>query len=1317
LLMGAYPYTYTPIRFQLSKDSADNIYVKVYKVNQGSLDLPRLFYEIQSSDDPTIVGDWTVKKTIDDSFFAPGAESAITLISGVGPNNRIYYKIVVKTDTTSDRLESMSMYYILAEDTSKSPVPNGITVIGRDLVTRTVMINGQPVLQKSTDVTISWDKPANWDEIRANTDVDSDVVFQVLLNVNQAEVNIEPYPELKADGVLYGYFPLKYRRVLYFSSKSVKENGNRLEYTIKGFDLFKGKYFSGIGGDGNPVIVDETIDNPENYPAFLLPNKVYYMQMYTTNAVNRNTTELENMSDKSVIVSFTTRSAVEVDVPLPKNLRLNRNEADVTINDTTIVSNFIELQFDKVNVTWNNYMSDTTVSKAVYYDLYMSTRSDINSFRMIGSTQTLNGDLAFIGASDEQSTSIRVIIRNFSPDNPAYTLFGSKLRPNTTYYFVAKTRLSISGQSVDKESVSTAILSVTTVRGVIGIPDDSSKRPLAPTDFKIAEDEGGNLQVTGSRAVFSWSRQETDVVYDIICTSRRLETDEGPYDGAEDALYQSFRAVFADILLDPSLETLAENFEYNPVSRECKLTIDKWLFPNRLYYFSIRAIRRSDNTNYSSWVSIPVTTALIEQPALLEAVKDVQLGFFFNDEDLNVRTEDYNVYIKSENDLKYNFVTKDRYTMAKFGPTCYARLVNLKPNTSYDIKVYKNNDETLVFSREGMETRDGYHQIELKWRGLPGYKYELTVKTLYDNEYTVLADQNLEEYVNKDGRILPYYTEKNIKTSSTNQEYYFARIKTIPVKTADGYFEDVPLKSNTKYYVKVRAIKIDPIDPTIVSYSKYVGPVDIRTDFNQDDYDDEDMDTKKKASFLDRIRKFEEALYWRIDIGNGLSNKLLLKGDRMVNAIENNGPYPFTLDISRYAEGVSMDIIYVPVSVIEILDTDDKSLVIKTSGAEYTLRPGTIDTQNREVVELKSKSNINDIYYKFNINRLAKSSKVLPQGAKPLSKINDFSMDAVGTSITYMKLKEQINDRVYNKDSGLVQQKLKEFLSTSTKSTVTSKQLETVISKLIGDIEMELSLFLKNKIEGGNGSYPIVAGTKTIRDFNKPLMTKLTYTDEKGLKLPYVCYDGIEKWQKVLANTVHIANSILFNTIKTGEYSILLIEAASNDVPEDYPLSNDIKTLVSKYDLTEVFGSLKSFYPEDPVKVKEIILLYEKVVGKDIRSSGLTVMQKAQKYGLEDLISIGGVSREVKRQETAKVIMMVYSDKTGVYTDSLIPGRYIYISDEKDIESKNYKHVLMTVDLGVLNLDAKGAFAPNKPITRAELASAFVKLLKLTGDV
>ncbi len=1316
VLSGAYSYTYTPIRFQLSKDAADNIYIKMFKVNQGSLDLPRMFYEIQSSDDPTIPGDWTVKKTVDDSFFTPGAESAITLISGVGVNNKIYYKIIVKTDTTSDRIESPSMHYTLTEDTNKSPVPKGITVIDRTLVKRTVLENNEDKIQKSSDVTISWEKPSNWDEIRANTDPDKDITFHLLLNTSQVQMNTEPYPELKADGVVYGYFPLKYRCVIYFSSKAVKENGNRLEYTIKGFELFNGKYFSGMDATGQPIIVDEEIENPEGYTDFLLPNKVYYMQMYTTNAANRNSTELEDMSDRSVIVSFTTRATEEVDVPLPKNFRLSRNDADVTIGETTVISNYIEFQFDKVSVNWKNFDSAINASNRIYYDVYMSTRTDINTFRLIGSTEELKGDLTFVGADDEQSTSVKVVVRNFSKGTDANAAFGSELRPNTTYYFIAKTRLSIEGQENDKISDPTAPLSVTTVKGVIGTPDDSSKRPLAPTDFGIADDEDGNLILTGSKVVFTWIREETEVAYNIICTSRRLDAEEGSYSGAEDALFQSFNATFGEIVLDPSLEEFPENFDYNPLSRVCTYTIDKWLFPNKLYYFSIKAVKKTDSSSFSSWVSIPVTTSLIEQPTFVEAIGNVQLGFSFSDEDINAKTEDYSINIKAENDLKYRKLTQDKYTIAKFGATCYVRIANLKADTYYDVKVNKDNDETLVYIKENMTTRDSYHEIEVKWRGIPEYKFELTIKNEKDDNYTVLSAQDFEQYTDENGKILPYYREKNAKTSGSDYEYFYARIKSIPVKHLDGSIEHVPLDSNTKYYIKVRTVKVDPVDPAIVAYSKYSDTVNIRTDFNQKDYDEEDMDTKKEASFLDKIEKLEKSTYWRVGLGDENSSKILLKADRIVNAIMNNGRYSFELDISRIAQGVCENVIYIPEDIISSLESGNKSLVIRTEGAEYTLRPGTIDLQSREIKELKDKQNVNDIIFKVKISRLEKPSKPLPDGFSAVSRISGFEVSALGTSLTYAQLKGQIDDLLYNKESGLLQEKLTDIL-TANEGIKTSKQLETLLEKSTNDIESKLSEFIKSKLEGKNSTYPIVASSQRINEFKNPIMTKIFFEDKEGLKLPYVCYSGDKEWRKVSAGTVYISNSTVFNAVRAGEYSVLLMEITSEGFAGDYTLPEDMKILMSAYDLADVFGSLESFYPDDTVNVKEIVLLYEKVIGREFESTGLNVKQKAEKYGLGSLIGLGGVLKEVNRQETAKVVMMVYSYRTGVNVMNMVPGKYPYISDADDIGDQNYKFVIMAVDMDLLRLDGNSAFLPQRGITREQLASVFVKVLRITGSI
>lgn len=1332
ILKGDFPYTYTPIRFQLTKDSANNIYVKIYRINQGSLDLPRLYYEVQSSNDRSIEGDWIVKKTIDDSYFVKGAESALTVISGVGVNNENFYKIVVKTDTTNDRIESRPLNYKLAEDISKSPVPVGVTVVDRKPVTRSVEVDGKTIIQKSSDITISWEKPANWDEIRANTNIEEDVVYHVMFNVSEYEDDSMPYPELKADDTVYGYFPLIYRKALYFSSKEVKENGNRLEYTIDGFDLFKGYYYD-FDESGNAIIRQDAEirkgldENEKNYPNFLLPNKVYYLKMYTTSNTDtdRNSMDIEKMSDKSLTISFTTRTINEIDVPLPKNMRVVANEADVSsvvdneadesIGETTIVSNYVDLQFDKVDLNWSNYIADTTVSKAVYYDFYMSTRTDLNSFIKIGTTEDLEGDIKFVGAEDAQSTSIRMTIREFANGTIAYTNFGSKLKPNTTYYFIAKTRLRAEGMETERESDYSSLLSVTTVKGVMGEADETLKLPYAPVDFQIALDEEGNQILTSTKVTFKWTREESDVVYNIISSSRKIAANEKEYEGNNDAIYQSFLANFGEIILDPSLEDLPANFEYDPVTKECRYTIDKWLSPNKLYYFSIKAIKKDDNTNYSPWVSIPVTTNLIEQPAYLEAVADVQLGFYFDDGDIATEAKDYSVHIKSEKDLRFNLLKKDKYTIIKFGTLSYVRLINLQANTYYDIRVYKNEGSELVYTKDEMYTRDSYHQLEIKWRGLSEYRYEVAIKSPWEDDYILLDESNFEEYTNTQGRVLPYYGEKNTKTSGTDYEYYYARIKSIPVKLVDGSYENQPLKSNTKYYIKVRAKKVDSVDLGIISYSKYLDPIFIRTDFSQEDYDSEDRETKTEASFLDRIKRLEEALFWRINIKNQAENKLLLKGDRVVNEIENSGTYIFTLDISHFAKFATLDQIYIPVEVIKALELQNKSLLIRTNGAEYSVRPNTFDLNARpEIKELKENNNIKGIYLTLNIGRSQKGKVAIPNGFESVSYINELEIDAVGTSLTYTQFKAQIQDRLYNKDSGLVQKKLEELLN---KELSDSKYLDQLMNESISDIEIELSEFIYLKMEGGKGISPITIKSKEINSFDNPMLINLNYNEHTGLKLPYIRYYGSNKWQKLNQSSAISYSKLAFNVIMTGEYAIFAQEEFAKDLLENYYHTPNIRMLLSKYDLSGVFGDMRSFLPEDSVKVKEIILLYETIIGLDQGESGLTINQKAQRYNLESLIAFGGVVRDVSRQETAKVIMMMYSAKTGVNTISLIPNSSKSAKDMSRVDKAYYKDVLICVDLGLIELNDEGRFIPDGTISRAELATAFVKLLKLTGDI
>lgn len=1326
LLSGERAYTSTPIRFQITKDSANNIYVKIYKINQGSLDLPRLFYEVQATDDPAIQGDWTVKKTMDDSYFS-GA-SAVTVITGVNPNNEVYYKIVVKSDSPGDRLESPPMPYTLTVDTSRPPLPTGIAVTDRTLKTAQVTPPaGAQITVKSTDVTLSWDKPLNWNTIKG------DLYFHFLMNTNQAEIATEvPF---YVDGTYWDSYPAKYRLVNYVNADSgnIKEVGNRLTYTINTFDLFK---WEGTSDSG-------TIPNSENYPTFLIPNTVYYLQMYTTTAADRGTTDVSKISDKSIISSFTTLNGVELDVPLPMNVAPDANGKDTSVIPDV---NYIDLKFDKVtNLDWNNYTDEydeTKYSYATYYDIYMNTRTD-TPFTLVGTTEDLSGDVGFTGADDPQSTSIKARISQFTTES-AINLFGYNLLPNTTYYFKARTRLVVKSKTdgaivTSKTSIGTAILPVTTIVLEVNPPDESQRKPLAPTDFGVAVDNSQNQLLSGSSVTFTWKRQENDVIYQMIRTTQKVSPADLPGSYSGDQEYLSFLKEYDTlsdgvsndlVYLDPA--PVSGNpahpgkFTYDNATKVCTYTVDRRMFPNKLYYFSLKAVRvnaaRAPLTTGSEsvWVSIPVTTSLIEAPVSLEVAVNAELGFYWTDSTAGLTAEDYKIYAKGPSDTDYKLMARSRANIVKDkdGRTYYGRLTGLKTDSYYDIRVTKGVN-TPVYDKSGLKTRDGYHELEIKWTGKPvdSYsRYDIALMAEGGTEYAVLSASDLEQYVDKDGAILPYYTEETALTVGSESMYYYARIKSAEVVQAGGITTRQTLRSNVKYYVKVRTVKIDPTETDFISYSKYIGPVNTRTEFDQDDYDNTDREEQQEAVFLDRLEAFEKGYFWRVAAGSNSAVSILLKGDRVADAIRNSSGDSFTIDMTAISANINTDEIYVPVTVIKALNSLNRSLVVRTSGAELLLRPTTLDASgNEQIEEILARQEVKDLYVKMVIARSTTTLTALPSNSSRVSNINELDMQALGLTRTDSDLKQLFHDKLYDKGSGLVNEKLNMLQNTYVGSgTGSSKLIEQYTQSLVELIEKELSTYIESTLQSVKLSNAVL----DITTFGAPLSVSLSFSGGKGVKLPYALYDGSAGWQKITTSTVQANSSVRFNLLKTGKYVILTAQGNIGDLPAGHWAEDYITSLSSKYDLGDVFpGINNSFMPENKAACKEVVLLYEKVTGKTAENAGLDIRQKSAKLGLDGIMSANSLVKNVKRQEMAAVLLKLFSVKKGVSMASLRPGGRVDIADENSIGDEYFSPVQMIVDMRVMSLDDSGKFYPGNEMTRAEVVAAFVRLLQITGDL
>ena len=1072
----------------------------------------------------------------------------------------------------------------------------------------------------------------------------------------------------------------------------------------------------------------------------------------------------------SIIKSFTTLSETEREVPAPSSIIADKNE--ITKNPDGENKNKVELVFDKVNINWNHFTPDTNKGKALYYDLYMSTKTSQDSFVKIGTTQYRDRDVIFVGTEDITAASIRVSISEFrkdvnkyDPDNnpetdndiDPYEIFGTNLRPNTTYYFMLKTRLAIEGEPLDKESIGTPLVSVTTLKGEIEDPDEEARKPLAPDDFRISKDSDGNFLVTGSSVVFNWTHLETQPVYEIICTSERIAPEANQADYENDRMYKSFLAHFGskdsdgndntfilDSQKDLQSDALKDKFIYDKVTNTYTLKIDEWLYPNRLYYFSIRTkIKDTEGDKNSAWVSIPVTTALIEMPILIEPVIDYEIGFFWTEQDPRFKPEDYNIYIKGPDDIDYEQVHKSDMTIIQDDDVFYVRIAKLKADSVYSVKVYLNDNKTnLVYKNENIKTRDGCHEFEVKWIGNERYKYEIAILREHDSEYVNLNDIDLHTFTDKYDRELPYYMEKTPQTADTDRSLYLARVKSIPQVLSDGTVKHLPVESNTRYYIKVRAIRIDPLDSTIISYSKYIGPITLRTEFSQEDYDQDEDDEKKDEIFTDKVDKFEDKLYWKINTWDSSEYVILLKGDRVANYIENTSGTTFLLNIDDIPLGAEISTIYIPNNVADVLKSKNKEMEINLFDGKWVLRSKTLDVlKNSEVKEVVEKKGVKEPIFKLEISGSGMNSDNwannnynaehndyayygFPENTQVISPIYGLEIEVLGLAKSYDDLNKNINNKLYNKESGMVSEKNKYLMNYYRKTLNDIDKLEEYMDGILIQMEKELSVYIQNTLQSAKvreaeislnrmGS-PMVVTLPFINNSGNEQVNDSYTSGTGGIKNPYTCSnENNNKWTKIVQNISWKDTFADFTVLSPGKYVILQEKRSYEDIPNDYPDRQYVMKFIAKYDVEKIFQLQRgNFYLNEPVSMKEAILLYEAVMGRSYESTTSNIRDKAKQLGIDNIININTPVKDVSKQQGAALVAKAYSIKAGIDLNRLKLTRYGLAKDEDEIDEQYYKSVMLLLEKDIIKTNNTGYFEPEKYITRGEIMASFAKALE-----
>jgi len=1339
---------FTPMQMEISKVDIDKVEVKFRRITNGVY--PQLYYQVQHApridDFYSQSGNWV---KIPELALPPGEEyvSEIITVNIPDTTHPEYYFRVVYYDSSSTLPRNSSLcinLQLLDIDTGKPPMPKEIRAetiyAGRKKVTvpTTEISEGEAEIALS-DLKISFEKPVawraieDWDDFRTQPYTEDDIIFHVVLSayLPEAQLDETPTKNVGLDKEMPVYIPVKQKRVLVLGKQNFTEGPDgRLICTIPGDKLF-------YDFVGNKPLTAENNEDPSgdgtrgDYPTFLIPNTTYYMQIFTSrfkdipeidadvwgDAEGLSADLRNRISFMSPIISFTTWPLTEQPVPLP-DIKLGV-EPETNVDPATgdIFLEGISVSFERIltDADWARYTNVST-GREIHYSILIS-RNPSGDFVP---ARTL------VVEYPTYETTHRVVIDKI--EKPDGTV--EEILPNTVYYIKAHASLVVGGVVIGR-SAETAVKAITTPKIDSGGLEDIVRNPRAPSEFSIALDEDGKPILSDAYVTLTWLHAEKDVTYEMVVTSESISENAEEDEYKDDPYNYNFLEVYHDFR-DPQ-DSYEIHLDVNsPEVSKLGLTVNEYgkvllpidrdfLRPNRVYFFSLRAVRNRNKTDdqgksietVSRWVTIPVTTKMVAPPGFLEAVIDVGVGFNIQCYLTGATADSMQVFIRKTgaSDAEYVQLNRSQFTCVKDGSTFYFRIHNLESNQWYDIRVKNTINNTWYDGKYNIwqsnpgnpvqaKTRDSLSEIEVRWEGRDPYDYFLEIRTDYEVEYRKLEFSSTGRtdygYDLPGGGRIRFYREKTNLYVQENSPYYIY------------YAKITNLKPNTDYYAKVWAFNQDE--------SLHIGPVTARTDFSQKDYDE----GKKRDEVIDLFDKEAEALtnklYWLIDIRDDGKVRAILKDDKVSGLLEVAKGSTLTVDLSHEAKDPSHYEIIIPYKTLETIEKYDSRLNLKFLGAEITLNRGSIDLEALKKEALSG--NAKEAMLILTLGRKTNPGTRIPSGFNALSKFYDLDMYAAGSRLTYQEINHTIHNILKDPDAkgpfeyGILDRELTYILSMLDKYSFKSHvELKDLIRSVIAKVEKELSRYLKDIIDGGSGYSPCFAVKRAIRDFPARIGVKLEYAYQNGYIIPYTNYGS--GWQEATGSKAYVLQYVLFRAEKPGEYAVF-VRTDSGVVQPGTPFEKDYSRLISRYDLSKVFGK-GTIYPGNPITGTQAVMLFAVLTHRDGEVAGLTPVNKVSALGLNDVITPAYLNGYMDNQASVAIAVKLYCSKANINPAHMNPSRIFNINS--NVKPQLYRYVMLGLDLELIELGENMTFDAQGRTSIGMMLDMVSRVLEKFGEI
>lgn len=1009
-------------------------------------------------------------------------------------------------------------------------------------------------VSKSSDVIISWDKPDNEDINKPNllyrVYLNTDQINQVYTNdvVHDSNGNIvrdsngyivlNTIKDINNNNILFNGLPVVYERAAQIAPASLTgsssvytgndpvgnflatgnnyytiiRNGQQVTrtiYRIKGANFLTNADAPLVGGAHHTIYMSNTDGElMTDYKTKIQLNTNYFLKMDSYN------TSVSQKSDFSIPVGFTTPTDIVSTIPVPQNFGVEL----VNSNQIGLVWDPLDSsKYDPTKVTYEVFVSNT--------DNYADTA--FNRLKTIPYVPNADGKKHIL---IDTTYSLIDALGNDLPNMPA------NVQPNTVYLFKVRAiwnTVDAAGNNVSVYSGLSPIVPVTTKRTPISDPNMTA--PPAPVDFTVTN-------ASSKTASFTWSKVDNSSTYRIIKTSNLIDKFAPVPAPPNDGVTTGF--------------TLTGNtYSYS----------DGTLTSNTLYYFSIRSEDVvNGQTLYSAWITVPVTTALVESPTNL----------------------------------------------------------------------------TLV-----SRSTDG-HSATISWQGRGNLDYQSA---------------------KKDDSMVNYQISETVTGDPT-----IPGLKTFQL-TLQG------LNSNDVYLIKVRSK-----DSAIGMFSKYTDPIEVRTQFNQTDYDT-NVENQAKAKIIDdQSQKWIKDPVSRIGYETG-KFELWAKYAKASSVAKNSSYSVFTVNLNDNDQSQYKNV-YLPIDLLDTLNNTKKNLEVKTEGGSIFIRPGLLGSD--KIPDVLNIANVGSQAVKIQANELSSTdaSAVVPAGSFAASKVWDISITADG----YNKSASDLDAAISNTVNTIVTQE-KALVGFRTEDQVKT-QLDMQIRSQVKALLLS-SLLFETPVNIGGGKI------RMIFSYN---------SDDSGKSNGYAAYVKNGSTSQEIQGQINEPGKIDFETPALGKIVIL-----GKSTPEDIgnsQMGQDIKDIISKYNFSKEVVNGK-FRPDDAATRTDVIsFIIDVLQPSGLGFDGLNDVDKAKKLGLLDGFPTWDLKNTISREELAYLLSKVYQIKTGINPDNFVPSKNIDITDGDSIDSQYRNSILELIDENVMST-ISGYFYPLRQVTRADAVQAIEKMM------